>query len=121
MGTVVNPLIVHGQVHGGVAQGIGQALMERCVYDEAGQLLTGSLLDYCLPRAGDLSACDVAFHPVPTARNPLGVKGSGEVGVTGSISAFMNAVADALGRAGVDTRVDMPVTAEKMWRALQGG
>ncbi len=119
VGTIVNPLIVHGQVHGGVAQGIGQALMEHCQYDADGQLLTGSLLDYCLPRAADLPSFAVDFHPVPTARNPLGVKGSGEVGVTGSIPAVMNAVADALARAGAWTPIDMPVTSEKIWRALR--
>ncbi|HEY7228858.1 MAG TPA: xanthine dehydrogenase family protein molybdopterin-binding subunit [Pseudolabrys sp.] len=119
VGTVINPLIVHGQVHGGVAQGIGQALLERIAYDDDGQLITGSLMDYGLPRAANLPAFTVDFHPTPSTKNPIGVKGSGEVGVTGSIPAVLNAVNDALARAGVSTAIGMPVTPEKIWRCLR--
>ena len=98
-GTLVNPMLVEGQVHGGVAQGIGQALMEQAVYDRAGQLLTGSFMDYCLPRADRVPAFEVAFHPVPATSNPLGVKGCGEAGVTGALPAVMNAVRRRAGRA----------------------
>jgi carbon-monoxide dehydrogenase large subunit len=116
-GTLVNPMLAEGQVHGGVVQGIGQALLERTVYDESGQLLSGSFMDYALPRADDLPMLDVAFHPVPTPSNPLGVKGCGEAGVTGALPAIMNAVTDALASAGADP-VDMPATPERIWRAL---
>jgi carbon-monoxide dehydrogenase large subunit len=95
-GTVINPMIVEGQLHGGVVQGIGQALMERTVYDSEGQLLTGSYMDYALPRAVDAPMFDVANHPVPAKTNPLGVKGCGEAGCAGSLTSIMNAVTDAL-------------------------
>jgi carbon-monoxide dehydrogenase large subunit len=100
-----------------VVQGIGQALLERTVYDETGQLLSGSFMDYALPRADDLPGIDVDFHPVPATSNPLGVKGCGEAGVTGALPAVMNAVSDALASAGAKP-VDMPATAERIWRAL---
>ncbi|MEZ5930909.1 MAG: xanthine dehydrogenase family protein molybdopterin-binding subunit [Alphaproteobacteria bacterium] len=116
-GVLVNPMLAEGQVYGGVVQGIGQALLERTVYDETGQLLTGSFMDYALPRADDLPAIDVGFHPVPATSNPLGVKGCGEAGVTGALPAVMNAVADALASAGAEP-VDMPATPERVWRAL---
>ena len=119
VGTVVNPLIVHGQVHGGVAQGIGQVLLERIAYNDDGQLITGSLMDYVLPRAANLPTLSVDFHPTPSTKNPIGVKGSGEVGVTGSIPAVLNAVNDALARAGASTEIGMPVTPEKIWRCLR--
>jgi carbon-monoxide dehydrogenase large subunit len=119
VGTIINPLIVHGQIHGGVAQGIGQVLLERIAYEGDGQLITGSLMDYCLPRAGDLPALNVDFHPTPSTKNPIGVKGSGECGVTGSIPAVLNAVNDALARAGAATAVGLPVTPEKIWRFLR--
>ncbi len=119
-GNIVNPMLVAGQVHGGVAQGIGQALLERCTYDpHSGQLLTGSLLDYCLPRADDLPFIEHETepgHPCPT--NPLGVKGCGEAGAIGAPPAVVNAVVDALSDLGIE-HVDMPVTAEKVWRLLQ--
>ncbi|MGG5888146.1 xanthine dehydrogenase family protein molybdopterin-binding subunit [Falsiroseomonas sp. HC035] len=118
VGTMINPRIVHGQVQGGVAQGLGQVLMEHCQYNEDGQFLTGSLMDYALPRASDLPAIGTDFHPVPSPKNPLGVKGAGECGVTGSLPALMNAVADALSSVGASPLIDMPVTAEKVWRAL---
>ena len=119
VGTIINPLIVHGQIHGGVAQGIGQVLLERIGYDDDGQLITGSLMDYGLPRADNLPALNVDFHPTASTKNPIGVKGSGECGVTGSIPAVLNAVNDALARAGAATAIGLPVTAEKTWRCLR--
>lgn len=119
VGTVVNPAIVHGQVHGGVAQGLGQVLMEHCQYDVEGQFLTATFMDYAMPRAIDLPSIQAEFHPVPSPKNPLGVKGSGECGVTGSLPALNNAIADALARAGAHTHVEMPCTPERIWRALQ--
>ena len=117
-GTLVNPMLAEGQVHGGVAQGIGQALLEHVVYDPEGQLLAGSFMDYALPRADVVPAIDVGFHPVPATSNPLGVKGCGEAGVTGALPAVMNAVLDALAARGV-RHLDMPATPERLWRALQ--
>ncbi len=119
VGVAINPMIVHGQVQGGVAQGLGQALMERVAYDAEGQLLTASFMDYALPRATDLPELAVALHEVPARSNPLGVKGVGESGVSGSLAAVMNAVADALGRAGARPEIDMPATPEAVWRALR--
>jgi carbon-monoxide dehydrogenase large subunit len=119
VGTVINPAIVHGQVHGGVCQGLGQVLMEHCQYDSEGQFLTATFMDYAMPRASDLPSIDTEFHPVPSPKNPLGVKGSGECGVTGSLPAITNAIADALARAGAHSQIDMPCTSEKVWRALQ--
>ena len=117
-GKTVNPLIVRGQVAGGVAQGMGQALLENTVFDrESGQLLSGSFMDYALPRADDLPDIDVELLEVPCRSNPLGVKGAGEAGAVGSPPALVNAVLDALAGDGV-TAIDMPVTAEKVWRAL---
>ena len=118
VGTIINPLIVHGQVHGGVA-GIGQVLLERIAYDDDGQLITGSLMDYGLPRAANLPTLSVDFHPTTSTKNPIGVKGSGEVGVTGSIPAVLNAVNDALARARASTSTGLPVTPEKIWRCLR--
>ena len=118
-GNLVNPMLAEGQVHGGIVQGIGQALMERTVYDGSGQLLSGSFMDYALPRADDLPMIDVGFHPVPATSNPLGVKGCGEAGVTGALPAVMNAISDALASVGA-TPVDMPATPEVIWRALVG-
>jgi len=116
-GTIINPLLVAGQIHGGVVQGIGQALMEVTAYDGDGQLLTGSYMDYALPRAPDTPMIEVASHPVPAKSNPLGVKGCGEAGCAGALTSVMNAVVDALADQGV-RHIDMPVTAEKVWRAL---
>jgi carbon-monoxide dehydrogenase large subunit len=121
VGTVVNPMIVHGQVHGGIAQGTGQALMEHGRYDEEGQMLTATFMDYAMPRAQDLPSIQAVFHPVPSPKNPLGVKGAGECGVTGSLAAVMNAVADVLQQVGAPTDFNMPATPEKVWRALQKG
>ncbi len=118
-GRMLNPLIVEGQLHGGIAQGVGQALLERVVYDPAsGQLLSGSFMDFALPRADDLPAFTTAFNVVPAADNPLGVKGIGEGPTTGSPPAVVNAVLDALAADGV-TALDMPLTPERVWRALR--
>ena len=114
-GKVINPLLVDGQIHGGIAQGLGQALLEEVVYDEEGQLLTGSLMDYALPRAEDLPRLELARTETPTPVNPLGVKGVGEAGTIGSTPAIVNAVVDALAPFGV-THVDMPLKPEKIWR-----
>ncbi len=119
IGRVLNPMIAEGQVHGGIAQGVGQALCEEARYDaHSGQLLSGSLMDYCLPRADDLPNIAVAFNERPCTTNPLGVKGVGEAGTTGALAAVVNAVVDALGEYGV-RHVDMPLTSEKVWRAIQ--
>jgi carbon-monoxide dehydrogenase large subunit len=117
-GTVVNPMIVAGQLHGGVAQGIGQALMEHVSYDESGQPITGSFMDYALPRAEDIPAMTVGDHPSPAKSNPLGTKGCGEAGCAGSLCTIVNAVIDALGEYGI-THIDMPLTPERVWRAIQ--
>jgi aerobic carbon-monoxide dehydrogenase large subunit len=117
-GTLVNPMIVEGQLHGGVVQGIGQAYMEQAVYDEEGQLLTGSFMDYAMPRAADVPSFAVADHGVPTKTNPLGVKGVGEAGCAGGLPCAMNAVLDALADQGV-LHIDMPLTPFRIWQALQ--
>jgi aerobic carbon-monoxide dehydrogenase large subunit len=117
-GTVINPLIVEGQLHGGVIQGIGQALMEMTVYDEDGQFLTGSFMDYALPRASDSPEVAVVDHPVPATTNVLGVKGCGEAGCAGSLTSVMNAIADALAEFGIP-HIDMPATPYRVWRAIQ--
>jgi carbon-monoxide dehydrogenase large subunit len=118
VGRAINPLIVHGQMHGGAAQGIGQALMEHVVFDPVtGQPLAASFMDYAVPRADDLPAVAVELDEQPEADNPLGVKGAGENATTGAPAAVMNALDDALGAAGAG-RVDMPATREQVWRAL---
>jgi carbon-monoxide dehydrogenase large subunit len=118
-GVVVNPPLLEGQVHGGVAQGIGQALYEQLLHDpDSGQLLSGSFMDYCLPRAAELPLFGWARNEVPCKTNPLGVKGCGESGCTASLAAVMGAVLDALAPRGV-TQLDMPATAERVWRALR--
>ncbi len=118
VGKAVNPLIVRGQVHGGVTQGIGQAVMEHTVYDpDSGQLISGSFMDYAIPRAADLPDIEVELIEVPCTSNPLGVKGAGEAGAVGSPPAVINAIIDALASDGV-TRIDMPATPERVWRAL---
>ena len=117
-GKTVNPLIVRGQVRGGVAQGFGQAVLERTAYDpDSGQLLSGSFMDYALPRADDLPDIEVELIEVPCLSNPLGVKGAGEAGAVGSPPAIINAIIDALSGDGV-THIDMPATPEVVWRAL---
>jgi len=117
-GTIINPLLVAGQLHGGVAQGIGQALMESVSYDESGQPITGSFMDYALPRAEDIPMMEVGDHPVPAKSNPLGTKGCGEAGCAGSLSTIVNAVLDALSDYGI-THIDMPLTPERVWRAIK--
>jgi carbon-monoxide dehydrogenase large subunit len=116
-GTIVNPMIVAGQLHGGVAQGIGQALMEEVSYDESGQPITGSFMDYAMPRAEDIPLMEVGDHPSPAKSNPLGTKGCGEAGCAGSMVCIVNAVIDALSDYGI-TRLDMPLTPERVWRAI---
>ena len=117
-GTIVNPLLVEGQVHGGIAQGIGQALMERVVYDKSGQLLTGSYMDYALPRASDMPKMTFQSHPVRATTNPLGTKGCGEAGCAGALSSVMIAILDALSRVGVRD-IDMPATPNRIWEAIR--
>jgi carbon-monoxide dehydrogenase large subunit len=117
-GVVLNPLIVHGQVHGGVAQGVGQAVTETVIYDDDGQLVSASFMDYGMPRAHHLAHIEAGFNTVPCKTNPLGVKGAGEAGACGAPPAFVGAVIDALRDYGVD-HIDMPVTPEKIWRVMR--
>jgi carbon-monoxide dehydrogenase large subunit len=120
-GKVVNPLLLAGQVMGGVAQGIGQAVLEGCVYDnETGQLLTASFNDYAMPRADDVPPVEFSYNVVPCRTNPLGIKGAGEAGAIGAPPAVINAIVDALAEFGVE-HIDMPATPERIWRAVQGG
>jgi carbon-monoxide dehydrogenase large subunit len=119
-GVVVNPLLAEGQLHGGYAQGAGQALLEGLVYDEAGQLATGTLMDYAVPRVGDFPEPVIAKMVTPSPHNPLGAKGLGEAGCIVMPPVIVNAVVDALRPFGV-TNVDMPLTAEKVWRAMRRG
>jgi carbon-monoxide dehydrogenase large subunit len=118
VGNIINPMIVDGQVHGGVATGIGQAILENAVYDEAGQLVSGSSMDYTLPRADDVPNIDTETTVTPCPLNPLGVKGVGEIGAIGTPPAVINAVVNALGEYGVE-HVDMPATPQKIWQAIQ--
>ena len=118
VGTVLNPMLLKGQIHGGVAQGYGQAVLERAVYDEDGQNVAASFMDYAMPRAGDLSMFEVKSNPVPTKQNPLGVKGAGEAGTVGALPAVMNAIENALNAAGVPM-IEMPASPERVWQALQ--
>jgi aerobic carbon-monoxide dehydrogenase large subunit len=117
-GNVINPLMVEGQIHGGVVQGIGQALLENVVYDDDGQLLSGSFMDYAMPRALHVPFIGAVSHPVPATTNPLGVKGCGEAGCAGALTSVMNAVADALSVYGI-RHIDMPATPAKVWQAIQ--
>ena len=117
-GTLINPMLVEGQLHGGLVQGIGQVLMEDTVYDGDGQLITGSFMDYAMPRAADMPSFVTEHHPVPALTNPLGVKGCGEAGCAGALAAVPNAIIDALSDYGI-RHIDMPVTAEKVWRAIR--
>ena len=121
-GVTLNPLLLAGQVHGGAVQGIGQALMERTVYDpDSGQLLTASLLDYALPRAADTPSFRFETRNIPSTANVLGVKGAGEAGAIGSCPALINAIVDALWRAFRIRHIDMPATPERVWAAIQEG
>jgi len=118
-GKVINPLLVAGQVHGGIAQGAGQALFEHAVYDdESGQLISGSFMDYCMPRADDLPFIDFRYNEILCRTNPLGAKGAGEAGTLGALPAVVNAILDALAPLGV-THIDMPATPERVWRTIQ--
>jgi carbon-monoxide dehydrogenase large subunit len=121
VGRVINPMIVDGQTHGSIVHGVGQALLENCVYDrESGQLLSGSFMDYGMPRADEFPEFRVACNEVPAPNNPLGVKGAGEGGTTGAPPALINAIVDALKDFGV-RHIEMPATPEKVWRAIQSG
>jgi carbon-monoxide dehydrogenase large subunit len=115
-GTIINPLLVDGQLHGGVTQGIGQTLMEHTVYDENGQLLSGSFMDYALPKAHHVPDFAVVSHPVPAKTNPLGVKGCGEAGAIGASAAVINAITDAIG----NNQLEMPATPDRVWHAIHG-
>ena len=117
-GTLLNPLLVEGQAHGGIVQGIGQALTESVVYDEHGQMLTGSYMDYALPRADDAPSLGFISHPVPARTNELGAKGCGEAGCAGALPAVMNALVDALSEHGI-THINMPATPERVWEAIR--
>jgi carbon-monoxide dehydrogenase large subunit len=117
-GTIINPMIVSGQVHGGVAQGIGQALHEACVYDANGQLVTGTLMDYSMPRADNTPSVNVGYTETPSPLNPLGVKGCGEAGAIASPAATINALVDALWDLGVRDMA-MPATPATVWKTIQ--
>jgi carbon-monoxide dehydrogenase large subunit len=117
VGRVINPMIVDGQVHGGIAQGVAQALWEGAAYDENGQLVTGSLMDYALPKADFFPNFEIGRTETPTPVNPLGVKGAGETGAIASTPAVVNAVVDALAPSGIK-HLDMPLTPERVWRAM---
>ena len=117
VGRVINPMIVDGQIHGGVAQGLGQAVMEHCIYDkESGQLMTATFVDYVMPRADDMPELDISYNEIPCTTNPIGAKGAGEAGTIGSLPAIIGAISDALGV----MHIDMPATSEKIWRAARG-
>jgi carbon-monoxide dehydrogenase large subunit len=115
---VINPLLVDGQLHGGVAQGLGPALLEEVVYDEGGQLLTGTFMDYAIPKAKHMPWIESARTETPAPGNPLGAKGVGEAGTIGSLPSFVNAVLDALRPLGVE-HLDIPMTPQKVWQAIQ--
>jgi carbon-monoxide dehydrogenase large subunit len=117
-GTVINPMLVEGQIQGGVMQGLGQVLLEQTVYDADGQLVTGSFMDYAMPRAHDAPMINVSNHPVPTKSNPLGAKGCGEAGTSGGLPAVANAVVDALSEYGI-RHLEMPMTPSRVWHAIQ--
>ncbi len=120
-GRTINPLLLEGQVHGGVVQGIGQALLEHAVYDpDTGQLLSGSFMDYAMPRAEDIPLFDFATHNVPSTSNPFGVKGAGEAGAVGAPPAVINAMVDALHHKNGARHIDMPATPRRVWEAING-
>jgi carbon-monoxide dehydrogenase large subunit len=119
VGNVINPMIVDGMVHGGIAQGVGQALWEGAVYDDAGQLVTGSLMDYALPKADLLPMYETDRTVTPTPVNPMGVKGAGETGTIAATPAVVNAVVDALAPLGVDHIETMPLNPERVWKTIQ--
>ncbi|HXQ08838.1 MAG TPA: molybdopterin cofactor-binding domain-containing protein, partial [Bradyrhizobium sp.] len=115
-GRLINPMIVEGQVHGGLAQGIGQALLEGAVYDSSGQLVTASFMDYTMPRADDLPSFKLNHTPTLCPGNPLGVKGCGEAGAIGASAAVINAITDAIG----NNKLEMPATPDRVWHAIHG-
>jgi len=117
-GKIINPMIVEGQVHGGLTQGIGQALLEGCRYDDTGQLITGSFMDYSMPRADDVPSYDLDTRETACTHNPLGVKGCGEAGAIGAPAALMNAITDALQPYGIND-VPMPASPQTVWKAIQ--
>jgi carbon-monoxide dehydrogenase large subunit len=117
-GRAVNPMILHGQTHGGIAQGVGQALWEACAYDETGQLLSSTLMEYALPRADMLPAFTTEISEVPSTSHPLGLRGGGEGGTTPALGAVVNAIVDALAELGVE-HVEMPATSERVWQAIR--
>jgi carbon-monoxide dehydrogenase large subunit len=117
-GTVLNPMLVEGQIQGGVVQGLGQVLLEGAVYDADGQLVTGSFMDYAMPHAHDAPMIDVANRPVPTKSNPIGAKGCGEAGTSGGLPAVANAVIDALSDFGI-RHLEMPMTSARIWQAIE--
>jgi carbon-monoxide dehydrogenase large subunit len=119
LGTIVNPLLVEGQIQGGVVQGLGQVLLEEAVYDSDGQLVTGSFMDYAMPRAHDAPMINIVSHPVPTKSNPLGAKGCGEAGTSGGLPSVANAVIDALSEYNI-RHLEMPMTPARIWQAIQG-
>jgi carbon-monoxide dehydrogenase large subunit len=119
VGTVLNPMLLHGQIHGGVAQGAGQVLMEDIHFDASGQLVTASFMDYAMPHAHNLCDIEVESNSVPTRTNPLGTKGAGEAGNVGALPAVANALVDALSEFGVK-HIEMPATPERIWRAMRG-
>jgi aerobic carbon-monoxide dehydrogenase large subunit len=116
-GRVLNHVLVEGQVHGGIVQGLGQALCEHVRYDESGQVLTGSFMDYAMPRADLLPGVELHDHSIPSPSNPLGVKGAGEAGTTGSVPALANAVIDALRPLGIH-HLDFPYSPDRVWQAI---
>ena len=118
VGTVINPLLLEGQVHGGAVQGIGQIMCENMVWDEeSGQMISGSFMDYTMPRADDCPSFEMGENVVPTPTNPMGIKGAGEAGCVGAMPAVMNAVCDAMSTRGVRT-FDMPASPNRIWQAL---
>ena len=118
VGTVMNPLLLKGQIHGGVVQGLGQIIMEQIVSDDSGQLLTGSFMDYAMPRADDVPFFEVVGNEVPTPTNPLGIKGAGEAGTVGAMPCVVSAIVDALSPLGIEG-FDMPATPERIWQAIR--
>src|SRR5262249_31595963 len=121
-GAVINPILLEGQVHGGIVQGLGQALVEHTVYDEdSGQLLSRSFMDYAMPRAGHLPVFSFSTHNVPCSSNPRGIKGAGEAGAIGAPPAVINAIVDALNPKGGARTIDMPATPARVWAALHNG
>ena len=114
----MNPMLLKGQMHGGIVQGIGQILGERIEWDESGQVLSGSFMDYTMPRADDVPFFEIEARSVPSPRNPLGIKGAGEAGTVGAVACLTSAILDALAPLGV-RHIDMPATPERVWRAIR--